>query len=467
MIGLMFFATLFAGPSFAADPVLHMGEDPGILLSKAGAAAKRPVDDLRVMTFGEMTRSKPAIMLGGGRVESCFGAPATDDSVRSSLDRVERALSYMETDKAVAHIQVGEDAIRCLTEPADAQRIARLAFLKGFVAVDEGDEAGAKAAFELAHTVDRDMVWDEDFPPDAKPMFEAVREDVVNRAPRTVRLVPAPADGVVWVDGVRKVINDGLMSLTPGKHLVQIPGFKMTTVWVHLRGLEPAEANTKAQMDNDTAEGEDPSETEGAERVSVENPDTQPTLIVPAAVPDEAVGWALVESKRPDLDLILSVLYDPDSMVYFSADGVLVAHPVRSTEWVELTIPAGFGAGGMASRLIAGRSLMWTGVAALGGGAVLATTSWAQAGSAARAADTAGNWRAFDKEEGRYETASNMMNVARWTLLGGAVLGGAGVALQYDNLSFFRRKASAQLIPWADPSRRDASAGVHVQIRGW
>ena len=62
--------------------------------------------------------------------------------------------------------------------------------------------------------------------------------------------------GVVWIDGVRTELTDGLMSLTPGKHLVQIPGFKMTTVWVHLRALDPGEANTMAQMDDDTMQSE-------------------------------------------------------------------------------------------------------------------------------------------------------------------------------------------------------------------
>jgi hypothetical protein len=454
------------GVSQAADPVLHVGEDPGILLSKAAAASKRPVDDLRVMTFGEMTRSKPSLMLGGGRVESCFGAPSTDASMRSSLERVERALAYMETDKAVAHIQVGEDAIRCLSEPGDAQRIARLAFLKGFVAAEEGDEAAARVAFELAHSVDRNVVWDEDFPPDAKPMFEAVGKEVAERAPRTVRLVPQPSDGVVWIDGQRQVLTDGLMSLTPGKHLVQIPGFKMTTVWVHLRALDPGEANTVAQMDDDTAESEDPT---AEEETRAESPPSAqyPTLIVPGAVPDEAVGWVTNPEQHADLDLVLSVLYDPDSMVYFSADGLLVAHPVGSAKWVELTIPAGFGAGRMASRLIAGRSMMWTGAAAVGGGALLATTSWLQAGSAARAAKSAPNWRSFDREEGNYANAANMMNISRWTLLGGVVFAGTGLALQYDNLPIFRKKTQASVVPWANPDSQRSSAGVQVLIRGW
>ena len=74
MVVWLFSILSFVGVAQAADPVLHVGEDPGILLSKSAAATKRPVDDLRVMTFAEMTRSKPALMLGGGRVEPASGA---------------------------------------------------------------------------------------------------------------------------------------------------------------------------------------------------------------------------------------------------------------------------------------------------------------------------------------------------------------------------------------------------------
>ena len=113
MVGFLI-AFAFSGISYSATPVLHVGEDPQVLLAKSAAATKRPADDLKVLTIPELVRGKPAVLLGGGRVESCFGPPTTDFDVREAVGRVERALAYLEYEKAIAHIQVGEEAIRCL-----------------------------------------------------------------------------------------------------------------------------------------------------------------------------------------------------------------------------------------------------------------------------------------------------------------------------------------------------------------
>ena len=90
-----------------------------------------------------------------------------------ALDRAERAMSYMETDKAVAHIQVGVTALACLGAAVDADVASRLQFLRGYLAYDDGDELVARDAYTLAHTLKPGLVWDDYLPPDSKDLFDA------------------------------------------------------------------------------------------------------------------------------------------------------------------------------------------------------------------------------------------------------------------------------------------------------
>ena len=115
--------------------------------------------------------------------------------------------------------------------------------------------------------------------------------------------------------------------------------------------------------------------------------------------------------------------------------------------------------------MVAGRSLMWAGAAVTGGSLILVTSSWASAASAAREAEKPDGWMAYNRAENSYEDAASNMVIARWALLGGAVLGGGGLALQYDNLPFLKgkKKAQAKLVPMAGPN----TAGAAFVVDAW
>ncbi len=411
-------------PSWAVDPVLHAGEDSRLLLARAAAAADRDSAELTAYTFLELGLGKPAVLLGGGRVESCRGFPTTDLAVRDALDRADRAMAYVEMEKARAHLQVGQDAVRCLSVPVDPRRAAQLAFLRGVLADSDGEADTARLAFEEAQVLQPGMGWDMNFPPDAKPLFDEVTEARAALEPISIRLVPVPDDGQVWLDGERVALTDGKLSVTPGPHLIQMPGVQLITLYLQIRAPDDG---------------------------------VEPVLVVPAAMPMAGVRWVSDESLRPDLDLVLSTLYDPTSTVYISADGVLYSHVLGTEEWTELKMPSGFAGSGV-GRIVAGRSLMWTGVAVGGGGLILAGTSYLQANTAARAGETAQAWSVYESEQARYDSAGDRMVIARWTLLGGVALGGSGLLLQIDGDKKKEARPVA-LVP--------APGGAAVVVQGW
>ncbi len=418
----------------AAVPVLHAGEDPRVLLAKSAAATKHDVANIRVMTIAELVRGKPAVMLGGGRVESCYGPPTTDHNLREAVDRIERAMAYLEYEKALAHVQVAEDSIRCLSTPADAQRISRLFYLKGLIAFEFGEKERTNQAFDIAFSIDPELVWDEYFPPDARPVFDAVALQLNERPVIKIDISPIPEDGFVWVDGRRLDVAHGLISLRPGAHLIQVVGQAMTSHWLTVK----------------------------SPKTSSKNPSGHPRLIVPSALTQAAIIWSTQEEKRPIFDVVLSVLYDPDVVVYFSINGVLVSHRVGTDSWEELKIPSGFSTGGN-TRLVAGRTLMWAGLSVSAGGMLLTSSSWLQASAAARKAEGAEAWADFSRNKIEYDAAIDRMSIGRWVTVGGLVALAGGVGLQYDDLPFFGERVAATWIPFGGAKH----LGGMLVVTGW
>ena len=310
-------------------------------------------------------------------------------------------MAYLELDKALAHLEVGEAALACLNEIAIPARAARVHFLRGVMAFDEGDPAQAKASFAAAVAFDPQLPWDTAFPPDGERMLTEAREAAADPVQIPVQLVPRPPDGSIWVDGTRVLAADGRFTLSPGPHLVQIVGIGLTTLRVQMR-------TPKAE-----ASGES-------------------TLLVPQILPQNAAQWAWDEEQRAPLDQVLGALFDPHTEVLFTADGKVIRHVVGTEDWESLKVPKSFArVGGEAPRILAGRATLWTGVAVFSGGAVLATSSWLQGLSAVREYADATNHSEGAIAQDRYSRAADRMVIARWVTLSGVVLAGSGAALTY------------------------------------
>lgn len=367
-------------------------------LARVAAATGREVGELKVMTFHELTIGKPPVLVGGGRVDACTGSSTSGAAVYDALQRAQRALDYMEPDKARAHLQLGSVAVGCLAEPVNAEQAARLHFLTGYTALGSGDALFARESFTRALMLQPGLAWDANLPPDGKEQYDVIAAEIAASAPMAVQMVPAPLAGSLWVDGVASLPEAGVLSLRPGTHLLQVVAAQRThTMWVR---VQPAAGGESAR------------------------------LVVPGIVPVEAAGWVVDPALRPLLDTLLASVLDPGARVYFSAAGEVWEHTVGSAEWPSHRVPASF-PGALSGRVVAGRSLAWGGAAvALAGGAVTSVSLFAGL-AAERAGADATDWSAYEESRGQHETADDQLEISRWVAVGGAVLAGAGVSLMF------------------------------------
>ena len=499
--------------ALAADPVVAAGDDPRVTLTRAAAATGRPAEELRAVTFPELASVHPAVIEGGGLVEECRGLPTTMGTVRDTLDRAERALAYLEFDKAQAHLALGHGQLRCLAEPADARDAAKLYFLTGFVAASTQREAEARTAFARTLAFNPSFTWDNTYPPDGQELLDGLRDaGASGRTELTVLPVSGRSD--LWVDGKPAQLTDtGSVELDLGPHLIQVTTSEITSYWVDLRADEaeaaPAAA-TEATTAAAAAEGEAAADAEGGAAADAEGEaaadaegeaaadaesglagayqsagplfggaggvpservqqlSTQHVLVAPALLPLDAAAWAMDDSKRDELMLMLASMMDPESLVYFSSGGELVQHTVGTPQWDALKVPTNLAraVSGPAGRHAAGRTLFWTGTAATAGGLGVMGVAWLQANSAVNRAKGTADFPVYDLARTDHTDAAGLMTIGRFVGLGGVVLTATGVGLQFDNLPGIfgggkrGRTASATVVPVVD--RQTVGLGVTV-----
>lgn len=454
-------------PAAAAIPVVSSGEDPRLVLTRAAAATERPPAELRAVTFPELAAGTPAVVEGGGTVEECRGQPSTMGTVRESIDRAERALAYLEFDKARAHLSLGHGQLRCLAEPVDARAAAQLYFLSGFVAASREEDEAAGVALGRALAFSPGFTWDDTYPPDGKELLDALRE-AGTPASTELMILPVTGRGDLWVDGrPTQTTALGAIELPLGPHLIQVATDRISSYWIDLRLPESADVGPQSMSSNDASEGE--GETPGSYPTAgplfggggmpsarARELAAKHLLVVPALLPLEAATWSVDEDKQDELMLIIASMMEPDSTVYFSASGEVVHHVVGRNTWERLEVPTNLARiGGPTGRLIAGKTLFWTGSTALVAGLGFMGVTWLQAREAANTAKATPSWDVFKTARTDYSGAAGRMTAARITSLAGLGLTGLGIGLQYDDLpNLFggarSRNASARFGPAPD-----------------
>jgi hypothetical protein len=141
-------------------------------------------------------------------------------------------------------------------------------FVLGILHFAGGDQTAARGAFERALSFRPDLAWDDDFAPDARPLFDAARATAGQRSSAMLRLVAGSVDQV-RIDGQVPAEQDGIIDVSAGTHIVQVIGESVHTLVVDLP--------------NDTATW----------------------LVIPAAVDDALIDVVLTSEGRAALEGLL------------------------------------------------------------------------------------------------------------------------------------------------------------------
>lgn len=129
----------------------------------------------------------------------------------------------MQVDAWRDRLEEAESAWACPDELADATLGARLHFLQGIAHASAGDEAKAADAFRTALRSDPELAWDPDFAPDARPIFDRVRNEDPPKA-LTLTLIPTDQPAALRIDGRTSKLEAGTTTIPAGLHLVQLEG---------------------------------------------------------------------------------------------------------------------------------------------------------------------------------------------------------------------------------------------------
>jgi hypothetical protein len=356
--------------ALAAEPAWYSGD------AQEAAQVVRELDlqvELRPLDALLPTGSPSAV---DALVLRCTGDPLPRYVLEERLAAGESALAYVDYQRAEAELRHADEALSCSSEPVDAALAARVQFLRGVAAVGRGDEPGARAWFERAHTLLPGAVWDRSFPAAlGREIFEQAGADVAALEKVELLVLPEPRDIALTVDGRRIYEAGRSLELPPGRHHVHSQG----------RSFE---------LDL----GEAP----------------RPVLIIPDGLQDIGAGWMEDEHSCRSLDLLLAGEGEPGDLV-FIAEGS--AWRRVEGRWTDLTGWEGETCRDLNPGAVqvvgfrlpqegAPRALTLGGGVAVVGGVALAASGYAIALSATRDLET---WQDYEDAVPRHAVGSTML----------------------------------------------------------
>jgi len=212
---------------WAASPSGDAGSPVILYVDDADGARRQTridtgVTDVRTRRVTDLVEPGAPHFARATVLEPCEG-PSTDNAtVFRLLAQAEELRLAMRDEAAWSRILQTKAAWECLGEPADAVLGARMHFMLAVAADARGLRETAVEAFAAALHSDPDLRWDDDFAPDARAVFEAVRSEEPAR--HTITLVPTNASVALRIDGRSVETSRGTLEVTQGVHLVQFVG---------------------------------------------------------------------------------------------------------------------------------------------------------------------------------------------------------------------------------------------------
>jgi hypothetical protein len=379
---------LWSALAFGADVVLYSSGVPTEVIERVSIATHTPPEEFRALTLPELASGKAPVLLdGAGAVLNCESAPTVLKDVTIAIDTLQNAVGYMDAERAARAFDSGQSAIRCLAEPLDPALGARLHYLRGHARHGDGaTEAEVEYDFGRALHYMPELKWDEYFPPQAKPVFEAAHSS--RQHLELFHLTVSPPLTKLRIDG-----HDvqAPFSLSRGWHIVQVHPPHVFTVEVNLK--EPS------------------------------------LLFLPQSIQVDAVNWVTEEARRAELDRVLQALVDDGETVFVVSGGAVWRTEVGLNSWESLKMPVRFtdrraqAAWGTAS-LVAG-----IGGAAIGLG--LAVGGAAQANRLASVRDEADELEEAALAVSKHTGALSRYRAGLWIAGGASVVASVGVAVRF------------------------------------
>jgi hypothetical protein len=403
MLSILLLA-LPSSPAQAGTTVVYGSGDPATALARV-LAADPDAKDLEARQLSDLLKGASASMTGG-TLKACEGNPTTLEELHALEEQIEGMVGYMEFENALASLGHATASLACLRDRMDEEVAPRLYFLEGIAAHGSGDEDRARRAFATALVFDPELVWDDYFPPDAKPLLDEARSQRDPEARASLKIYPTPGAGALWIDG--RVADD--LNPVPGDHVVQVLAGRMRTFLVSL----PA----------------------GTENV----------LTIPDALDNERADWVEDDSVRFDVSMVLTSHLEADSLYFSTPDGVwkitVGDWPWESLEITgELVTSANLPTPAASPKF--SKAATMGGAVVFGSGAALAGASFFKGRQVETKAHYTTDWTTYYELEDQYRDWQSRLVIGEAVAVAGLLLVGTGYGL--DGLS------DTGVAPWFGP----------------
>ena len=373
--------------------VLHAGDNPSLAATQVHAAAELEDEgltpaDLQPRTLSDVVAGQAPALEGEGSLSVCDTTATTLSALRQVVERAEDAVSYMETEQAVAHLRTGVSTLKCLGESVHPEVGARLFYLQGIVLHSLENETGARVAFGKALAYQSDLHWDDYFAPNALALFEETQGAMAEANLMSLRVIPQPPEGGLWVDGRPVEFSEGKFEIQEGEHLVQLQG--KATMQLRIEATEDGSGHT---------------------------------LILPQAAQTQDLIWVNDDARREVLSIVLDATLPTDSRVYVVAAGRIWSRSPGG-DWSELEFRGDFSRLGSTPSVSLPQTLLWGGTGLALGGTTLLAISRAQM---QQAVDLLSGNQSFSTDQ--INEATGQYNAASGRYITGAAIATVGIAM--------------------------------------
>ena len=419
---------ILMGSAFAEGPtIIYPGDDASMAVTRVAATTKLDAEAIMPVTLSDITVGEAPVLFGPGQAKACGGVPSTLSALRGAVERVESGVAYMEFEQAKAHLKTAVNALACLKEPVHPETGSRLHYLNGILLHASGNSDGATIAFTQAHHYQPGLTWDDYFPPDSKDLFDAAGSALAEETSLTLAVVPAPAEGALWIDGRAVTAPGGVVSLPEGDHLVQVVSSETITVRLSVLPHESAPNEVEAAP-GEAEEAE--ANVEGAGS-AIDPSRVTHTLVVPAAVTNTDLTWADEDASRHNLEVILSAALGEGDVVFIPLGATVWTTTLGSGEWTALEVPTGAMVNRSGLKRIAGQSLFWGGAGIAVGSGLYGAMNYIQAIENMKDGKSATSWDAYSNAKVDYDEAQGEYTISAIVFLSSAAIAGGGWFMEH------------------------------------
>lgn len=377
--------------------VIHASMEEALTLARTHAALKSSglkgieIETLKPVILSDFIRSSSYQHIEGAELISCETTPVSLSRMRNMIQQAENEVSYLEFDKADGTLVAAEQSLNCLKDFADSSLAFQLYFLQGMVAYDNQKVEKARASFHQALTFQPTKRWDDYFAPDAKPLFDEIKEEIVKSKEYTLTVVPTPPQGSIWIDGYPA--DGNVHMLKAGAHLIQLNTGDKTSSY----------------------------------RIQTGEEDSR--FIIPAALPPSAETWVDDDEKRPELSIIAGQVAEQNKGVVVANGSEVWVYDDETSMLKELDVPQRLYVGGRDPKIIASWAFIGAGSVAFATGGTLMAINSNRANTEVTLAQNAESYDDFSQAEIDYNTAEQSYKYGTAVLIGGTGLTAVGSAL--------------------------------------